>query len=91
MARMALSQEARRKLELVPLSNNVIHNWIGDLNNDILDQVISDVRSSFLKISRQLDESTNLSNCSQLIAFVRYFSDGIVKDILFCEELKTTT
>ena len=39
-----------------------------------------------------MDESTDVSNCSQLIALVRYVSDGIVKeDFLFCEELKTTT
>ena len=92
MATTVLGQEARKKLELVPLSNIVIHNRIGDLSDDILDQVISDVKSNSLKISLQLDESTDVSNCSQLIALVRHVSDGIVKeDFLFCEELKTTT
>lgn len=87
-----MGQGTRKKLELVLLSNNIIHNWIGDLSDDILDQVISYVRFSALKISLQLAESTEVSNCSQLIALVRYVSDGIVKeDFLFFEVLKTTT
>ena len=92
MARIVLGQEARKKLELVLLLNNVIHNQIGDLIYDILDQVISDGRSSSLKISLQLDESTDVTNCSQLIALIRYFSDSMIKeDVLFCDELKPTT
>ena len=78
MATIILGKEAR-KFESVSLSNNVIHSRIGDLNEDILDQVISDVRSSPLKISLQLDESTDVASCSQLIALVRYVSDGAVK------------
>ena len=92
MATIVLDQEARKKFALVLLSNNVIHNRISDLSEDILDQVISDVRSSSQKISLQLDESTHVSNCSQLIALVRYVNDCTVKeDFLFCEDLKTTT
>lgn len=34
-------EEPQMKLKLVPLSNNVIQSWIGDLSLDILDQVIS--------------------------------------------------
>ena len=62
MVTIVPGQETRKKLELVSLSNNVIHNRIGDLSGDILDQVISDVRSSSLKISLQLDESNDVSN-----------------------------
>ena len=45
-----------------------------------------------LKISHQLDETTDVSNCSQPIALARYFHDGAIKEnFLFWEELKTTT
>ncbi|XP_068219230.1 protein FAM200C-like [Palaemon carinicauda] len=41
---------------------------------------------------RQLDESTDVSSCSQLLVFVRYINSGDIKDeFLFCIELETTT
>ena len=88
METIILGKEARKKFEQVPLSNNVIHNRISDLSEDILDQVISDVRASPFKISIQLDESTDVSSCTQLITLVRYVNDGAVKeDFLFYKDL----
>ena len=69
------SLKVSKKLELVPLSNNVIQSQICDLNSDILDQVNADIKGSPLKIS-QLYEQTDFENCSQLIALVRYVHDG---------------
>ena len=44
------------------------------------------------KISTQLDESTDVSSCTQLIALVRYVNDGVVKeDFLFCKDLPKNT
>ena len=40
----------------------------------------------------QIDESTDVSSCSQLLVFSRYIESGDIKEeFLFCEELKTTT
>ncbi|XP_068203661.1 zinc finger BED domain-containing protein 5-like [Palaemon carinicauda] len=40
----------------------------------------------------QLDESTDVSSCSQLLVFVRYINSGDIKDeFLFCSALETTT
>lgn len=62
------------------------------MSEDILEQVISDIRASALKISIQLDEFSDVSRCSQLIKLVRYVNDGAVKeDFLFCKDLKTNT
>ena len=76
----------------MPLSNNIIQSRIKDLSSDVLDQVIAEIKASSLKISLQLDESTDVENCSQLIVLVRYVHDGSIKeDFLFCEDLKRTT
>ena len=92
MAEDVLGKEASKKLELVLLSNSIIQSRIQDLSLDVFDQVIAEIKSSSLKISLQLDESTDVENCSQLIVLVRYVHDGSIKeDFLFCEDLKRTT
>ena len=58
----------------------------------ILDQVVQEIKDSQIRISLQLDESTDVSNMSQLIVYTRYINDGGIKDeSLFCESLQTTT
>ena len=48
--------------------------------------------SSSLENHLQLDEAADVSNCSQLIALVRYADDGTLKEnFLFCEGLKKNT
>ena len=42
--------------------------------------------------SIQLDESTDVQSCSQLLAFVRYVHDeNLKKEFLFCEPLEQST
>ena len=62
------------------------------MSEDILQQVIADVKASPIKISLQLDEATDVSLSSQLLAFVRYVKEKeVVEEFLCCEPLKTTT
>ena len=92
MTEDVVGKEASKKLELVPLSNNIIQSRIKDLSSDVLDKVIAEIKASSLKISLQIDESTDVENCSQLVVLVRYVHDGSIKeDFLFCEDLKRTT
>ena len=75
MADIILGDGAVRKLKQVALLNNTISRRIKDLSIDIRDQLISDLKTSPQKISIQLDESTDVSNYSQLICCVRYINE----------------
>ena len=60
------------------------------MSKDILEQVIADIKASPVTILLQLDESTDVSNCS-LIAVVRYLKNKKIEEsFLFCQSLETT-
>ena len=42
------------------------------MSEDILEQVVADIKASAVKIFLQADESTDVSYCCQLIVVVRY-------------------
>ena len=59
---------------------------------DILQQVISDICRSESGFAIQLDECTDVTNCAQLLIFVRYLGKGGVKEEFFINAvLKATT
>jgi hypothetical protein len=92
MVEVMCGKEARNKVSLIPLSNDTIHDRIRDMSNDIVQQVVEEIKNSPAKISLQLDESTDISNCSQLLVFVRYANASLIKeDFLFCEAVTETT
>ena len=91
MANIMLGTAAKDKLSLVPLPNDIVKNRIDDISEDILHQVIAYLKASHTKFSLQLDETTDVVNLSQLIAFVRYVrGDKIKEEFLFCKDLTTT-
>ncbi|CAM2117403.1 unnamed protein product [Caretta caretta] len=71
MAKIVLGPDAQKKLQQVPLSNDVIHSQIHEMSQDILQQVIEDIKARPLKVGIQFDESTDVDGCSQLLVFVR--------------------
>ncbi|XP_075684349.1 protein FAM200C-like [Rhinoderma darwinii] len=92
MANIMLGKAAEVKLSQIPLSNDTVSDRIEDMCKDILAQVVADLISSPAKFSLQLDETTDVSNLSQLAVFVRYVKDDVIKeDFLFCKPLTTTT
>ena len=64
-----------------------------DLSGNTKEQAISEIKNSpFGLFSIQLDETTDVASCSQLLVFCRYFTESDMKDnILFCSELESTT
>jgi zinc finger BED domain-containing protein 5/7/8/9 len=92
MVNIILGQAAEHKLSTIPLSNDTISDRIEKMSKDILAQVVADLISSPAKFSLQLDETTDVSNLSQLAVFVRYVKhDEIKEEFLFCKPLTTTT
>jgi len=61
-----------KKLQQVSSSNNIVHDRIVDMSEDIPEQVVADIKASPVKISLQVDESTDVSHCCQLIVVVCY-------------------
>jgi hypothetical protein len=46
---------------------------------DVKEQVLSEIKASPI-FALQLDESTDVSSCSQLLVFVRYVKEGDIKE-----------
>lgn len=92
MAKIVLGRDAQKKLQQVPLSNDVIRSRIHAMSQDILQQVLEDIKASPLKVGIQLDESTDVDGCSQLLVFEQYVKEKeILEEFLFCEPLQLTT
>ena len=88
---LVLGEASAKKMQQISLSNNTIQRRISNMSMDVKEQVLTEIKASPL-FSFQLDESTDVSSCSQLLVFVRYINSGDIKDeFLFCNALETTT
>ncbi|XP_071041837.1 protein FAM200C-like [Parasteatoda tepidariorum] len=59
---------------------------------EMVELIIDELKVSPFPFSMQLDETTDISNYSQLLVFVHYVSlDTIKEEFLFCESLLQTT
>ena len=63
----------------MPLSNDIVRNKIGDMSYDILSWVLANLKASPIKFSLQLNETTDVANLNQLLAFVRYVKAVVTK------------
>ena len=81
IVRVMLGAENDNKLNTISLPNNTVSRRIDDMSADTMEQVIQKIKSAPLGIfSIQLDESTDVANCSQLLVYVRYIYEGDFKD-----------
>jgi len=79
MVEIVMWYKRRKALESVPLSNDTIQSRITDISANILKQVIEELKTSPFPFSMQLDESSDISNCCQLLVFVRYVHANTIK------------
>jgi len=88
---LVIGEKHVAKIKQISLSNTTVQNRISDLSNDIMATIIDEMKGSSMFVL-QLDESTDVVLCSQLLAFTRYIKDDCVKEeYLFCKSLSTTT
>ena len=80
MIELICGTEQGKKLEAAPLSNDTISSRITDISNNILEQVMEKQKASPFPFSMQLNESTNVSQCAQLLAYVRYMHADAIKE-----------
>ena len=81
--RILIGKKAESKLNVLSLSDNTVQRRIFLMSEDIHNQVIDQMKSAG-SFALQLDESTDISSCAQLIAFVRYVHNEAFKDEFLC-------
>ncbi len=93
MVKRVLGDASERKIQQISLSNDTVKRRINEMSDDIKEKVIQEIKSSPAGMfAIQLDESTDVSSCAQLLVFVRYvFLCDIKEEYLLCTQLETTT
>ena len=74
-----IGDEAVAKLDSVYLFNDTVKRRIQEMSGDIAEQIIAGVKDSKFGFAIQLDESTDVAKCSQLLVYVCYILNDMVK------------
>ena len=69
MCRAMINEECANKLKTIPLSDNTMVRRIGEMANDVKDQLMAKLQT-VQGFSLQIDKTTDLTNDGQLLAFV---------------------
>ncbi|CAM5165497.1 unnamed protein product [Natator depressus] len=89
-ADIVLGAESKKKISEISLSDNSVKRRIDDMAKDLKLQVVEAVKA-FPFFTIQCDDTTEVTQCCQLLVYVRFFNDGTVKEgLLFSKELTTT-
>ena len=89
--KLILGDVSAKKMQQLFLSDKTIRRRISKMSIDVKEQIINEVKNSPL-FSFQLDESTDVASCAQLLVFVRYIHRGDIKEeFLFCHALEEIT
>lgn len=71
-------------------SDDKINSWVIDMSNDIVD-IMKEIININLKFSLQINESTNISACVQLLAYILYIDGDVMQLIFFFKDLPKGT
>jgi len=86
-----LGPAAATKINIVSLSNDTVSRRIDEMANDVKEELIKNLKQSTY-FALQIDESTDITNFAQLLAYVRYEAEQSIKEeFLFCESLSSHT
>ena len=89
--KLVLGEKASQTMKQISHSNDTIKSRIQEMSDNIKSKVLSKIDSSPV-FALQLDESTDISNLSQLLFHVRYVADEMFNgEFLFCQPLETTS
>ena len=81
MADIMLGKNAERKLASVSLSNCTIQRRIKNLFDDIKCPVVEEIKTApFGLLAIQINESTDISSCAQLMVFLKYVYNDTFKN-----------
>ena len=84
MTRIVFGKENKIKLQQISLSNNTAQRRIADLSGNIKKHVIAEIKNlQFGLFSIQLDKSTDVASCSQLLVICRYMTEKNIKYTVF--------
>ena len=72
LVRNLIEEKEVEKLNSVSLSNDTVKRRIHDMSDNISNEVTTAVRASKYGFTMQLDESTDVTNCGQLLVYVRF-------------------
>lgn len=91
IVKIMFGEEYEKEVKKIPLSNNTIKRRIEEMSKDIETQVNEKLKVADL-FALQVDESTDITGKSQVLAFVRFISEkSLVEQFLFCKELPEST
>lgn len=73
-----LGQDAVREINNVPLSNSTRNIYIDDMSHEAEEILCNELKNNNLSV--QVDESTNFTNKSYVVTFVRFINDVVIQD-----------
>jgi len=89
MVKVMLDDKAEQEINKIPLSNYNIQRRIIDFSDNIEQNVMAKLKNC--QFTLQINESTDISNHAQLIAFARVIDEGvIINQFLCCKNLPST-